>query len=78
VSEVIEELAALEQRLLREEINLLLAMARQPAEGQFAGAELSRVADIHAALEAVRTELSARLPREGYSAPTSPALVAGG
>jgi hypothetical protein len=68
VAEVIEELTALEKRLLREEVNLLVAMAKRPAESPLPAADLSRIADIHAALEAVRTELAARLPREGYSA----------
>lgn len=67
MSEPIEELTTLEKRLLREEINLLMAMAKQPGEIPLAVADLSRISDIHAALEAVRTELAARLPREGYS-----------
>jgi hypothetical protein len=67
VSEVIDELAALEKRLLQEEIGLLLGLARQPAGSPLPAGDLSRVANIHAALEAVRTELSARLPREGHS-----------
>jgi hypothetical protein len=68
VSDVFEELAALEKRLLQEEINLLVAMAKRPAESPLPAGDLSRISDIHAALEAVRTELAARLPREGYSA----------
>jgi hypothetical protein len=67
VSELIELLTALEKRLLREQISLLEAMAKQPGEAPFAVADLSRISDIHTALEAVRTELAARLPREGYS-----------
>ena len=67
MTEVIEELTVLEKRLLWEEINLLVAMAKQPAENPLTVADLSRVSDIHTALEAVRTELAARLPREGYS-----------
>jgi hypothetical protein len=67
MSGLIELLAALEKRLLREEISLLEAMAKQPGETPLAVADLSRIADIHSALEAVRTEMAARLPREGYS-----------
>jgi hypothetical protein len=67
VSGLIELLAALEKRLLREEISLLEAMAKQPGEAPLAVADLSRIADIHSALEAVRTEMAARLPREAYS-----------
>jgi hypothetical protein len=57
VSELIEQLTALEKRLFREQINLLVAMAKQPGEAPLAVADLSRISDIHSALEAVRTEL---------------------
>jgi hypothetical protein len=67
VSELIEDLTKLEKRLLREEINLLVAMAKRPAEIPLAVADLSWIADIHASLDAVRTELATRLPREGFS-----------
>jgi hypothetical protein len=67
VRELIEELTALEKRLLREQTELLTAMARQPAATLFADADLGRISGIRCAIEAVRTELAARLPQEGYS-----------
>lgn len=67
MSELIEELTALEKRLLRERTGLLVAMAKQLRELPLAVTDLSRISEIHGALEAVRTELAARLPREGYS-----------
>jgi hypothetical protein len=66
VSELIEQLTALGKRMFREQINLLVAMAKQPGEAPLAVADLSQISDIHSALEAVRTELAERLPREGY------------
>ncbi len=67
MSELIDQLSALEKRLFQEQINILAAMAKQPREAPLAAADLSRLADIHAALDAVRTELAAQLPREGWS-----------
>jgi hypothetical protein len=67
MSELIEELTALENRLVQEQTELLTAMARQPAETPLTDTNLRRVADIRGAIEAVRTELAARLPREGYT-----------
>lgn len=67
MSELIEQLTELENRLLREQIGLLMAMAKQPRESPLAADDLSRISDIHSALEAVRTEIAARRPREGIS-----------
>ena len=67
MSELIEDLTALEKRLLQEQIDLLATMAQQPQGVPLAAADLSRIADIHSALQAVRTELGGRLPREGHS-----------
>jgi hypothetical protein len=53
VSELIERLTGLEERLAREQIDLLLAMAKQPGERPLAAADLSQVSNIHSALEAV-------------------------
>jgi hypothetical protein len=69
VSEPLDELTALEKRLELERTSALTAMAKQPAGLPLALAELSRIADIYAALQAVRSELSMRLPREGWSRP---------
>jgi hypothetical protein len=66
VSEL-EQLKALEQRLDREQINLLIEMARQSWEHPLAVGDLGRVANIHSALDAVRAEIAARLPREGFT-----------
>ena len=52
-----------------EQTSALTAMAKQPAGIPFAPAELSRVADIYAVLQAVRSELSMQLPSEGWSRP---------
>lgn len=70
MSEQIDELTALEQRLVLEHASALTAMARQPAGLPLAPVELSRIADIYTVLQAVRSELSMRLPREGWSPPT--------
>ena len=43
MSELIEQLTALEKRLFREQINLLVAMAKQPGEAPLAVADLSRI-----------------------------------
>ena len=67
MSELIAQLTALERRLVLEQTSALTAMAKQPARVPFAPAELSRIADIYAVLQAVRSELSMRLPREGWS-----------
>jgi hypothetical protein len=69
VSEPIDELTALEKRLVLERTNALMAMAKQPPGLPFVQAELSWVADIYTALQAVRSELSMRQPREGWSRP---------
>ena len=67
MTELIEQLATLEKRLHQEQINLVKSMAKQPEEIPLSVTDLSRVSCIHAALEAVTTELAARLPREGFS-----------
>ena len=69
MSELTVELTALERRLLLEQTNALTAMAKQPAGLPFAPAELSRIADINAVLQAVRSELSMQQPSEGWSRP---------
>ena len=43
MSELIEQLTGLEERLAREQIDLLLAMAKQPGERPLAAEDLSRV-----------------------------------
>jgi|HubBroStandDraft_1064217.scaffolds.fasta_scaffold706346_1 hypothetical protein len=60
-------LSKLEKRLAREQINALIAMAEQPHGVSISPVELSRVADICTVLQAVRSELAARLPHEGWS-----------
>jgi hypothetical protein len=67
VSELIEQLTGLEERLAREQIDLLLAMAKQPGARPLAAEDLSRVSNIHSALEAVKAEIAARHTREGVS-----------
>lgn len=67
MSELIEGLTALEKRLAGEQIDLLRAMAKQPEERPLAAEHLSRVSDVHSALEAVRAEITARHTREGVS-----------
>ena len=59
MSELIEQLTGLEERLAREQIDLLLAMAKQPGERPLAAEDLSRVSNIHSALEAVKARGSA-------------------
>jgi hypothetical protein len=68
VSDRIEKLTALERRLVLEQASSLTTMAAQPPGLPFDPVELSRVADIDTVLQAVRSELSARLPSEGWSA----------
>ena len=67
MSDRIEELTALEHRLVLERTNSLTTMTAQPPRLPFDPVELSRVADIYTVLQAVRSELSERLPREGWS-----------
>jgi len=67
VTELIGELTALEQRLMLEHTNALTALTKQLAGLPFAPSELGRIADIYTVLQAVRSELSMRLPREGWS-----------
>jgi len=67
VSELIERLTGLEERLAREQIDLLLAMAKQPGERPLAAEDLSQVSNIYSALEAVKAEIAARHTREGVS-----------
>jgi hypothetical protein len=67
VSELIDELTALEKRLMLEHTSALATMATQPQGVPFAPVELSRIADIYTALQAVRSELAARHPREGWA-----------
>jgi hypothetical protein len=67
VSELIEQLTGLEERLARKQIDLLLAMAKQPGERPLAAEDLSRVSNVHSALEAVKAEIAARHTREGVS-----------
>lgn len=68
VGDRIEELTALEHRLVLERTSSLTTMAKQTPGLPFDPVELSRVADIDTVLQAVRSELSARLPSEGWSA----------
>jgi len=63
VSDLIEQLTGLEERLAREQIDLLLAMAKQPGERPLAAEDLSRVSNVHSALEAVKAEIAARHTR---------------
>ena len=67
MSKLIEQLTTLEKRLHQEQANLVISMAKQPEEIPLSVADLSRISCIHGVLEAVRTELAARLPREGFS-----------
>jgi hypothetical protein len=59
VSESINELAALEERLALEHTSALMTMAAQP-QGVFAPVELTRIATIYTVLQAVRSELAAQ------------------
>jgi hypothetical protein len=67
MTELIEQLATLEKLLHQEQTNLVVSMAKQPGEIPLSVTGLSRISCIHGALEAVRTELAARLPRVGFS-----------
>ena len=69
MSELIAQLTVLERRLVLEQTSALTAMAKQTAGVPFAPAELSRIGNIYAALQAVRSELSMQLPSEGWSRP---------
>jgi hypothetical protein len=69
VSESIDELTALEKRLVLEHTSALIAMAKKPPGLPFAITELSRIADIYTVLQAVRSELTMRQPHEGWSCP---------
>jgi hypothetical protein len=52
VSELIDELTALEKRLVLEHTSALATVATQPQGVPFAPVELSRIADIYTALQA--------------------------
>ena len=69
MSEPIDELSALEKRLVLEHTSALTNIAKQPPGLPFAFAELSRIAAIYTVLQAVRSELSMRQPHEGWSRP---------
>jgi hypothetical protein len=58
----------MEKRLVLEHTSALTTMATQPQGVPFAPVELSRIADIYTALQAVWSELAARHPREGWTA----------
>jgi hypothetical protein len=71
MSEIIDELTMLETWLGQEQISALMAMAKQPQGVSFAPGELNRIANLHTVLLAVRSELAARQPREGWSNPAA-------
>jgi hypothetical protein len=66
MSELVGQLTMLEKRLRQERIDLLIVIAQRPQESSIA-VDLSRLAAVHSALEAVRAEIADRQPREGYS-----------
>ena len=66
MSGFISELTALEERLALEHTSALTTMANQP-QGVFVPAELTRIATIYTVLQAVRSELAAQHPREGWT-----------
>lgn len=66
MSEFINELTALEERLAMEHTSALTTMAKQP-QGVFAPVELTRIANIYTVLQAVRSELAAQHPSVGRS-----------
>jgi hypothetical protein len=66
VSEFINELTALEERLALEHTSALTTMANQP-QGVFAPVELTRIATLYTVLQAVRSELAAQHPRVGVT-----------
>lgn len=63
----LEQLTALEMRLHREQIDLLMAMANGFQASPLAMDDLRRAAHVHSTLEAVRAEIEARMPREGHT-----------
>jgi hypothetical protein len=70
MSETVESLTALGERLVLERKSLIELLVVNPAGGSLDTDTIRHLADLHTALQAVNVELQARLPKVGSGSET--------